>query len=143
MSEEKIYENVCVCCGANFRTRVKRNHCPICKAAIDKLGAWLAENKEMPPDDELQIMFQAYRKSALTVADKKDGATKTPRYDPTVKNLAARCLFCGRPLGTAFDEYCASCRREGFANVHKITGRTNGWDKSYCKNGKRFDRRIH
>ena len=124
MSEEKIFENVCVCCGANFRTRVKRNHCPICKAAIDKLGAWLAEQKEMPPDDELQIMFQAYRKSALTVVDKKDGATKTPRYEPTVKNLAARCLFCGRPLGTAFEEYCRPCVRDGFDNVHKVTGRT-------------------
>lgn len=141
MNEEKIIENICVCCGANFRTRVKRNHCPICKAAIDRLGAWLKGQPQMPPDEDLQTLFREWRKAELVEREKKDGATHTPRFEPPkTVNLLGRCRYCGREVDSAFLDYCKSCVYEGFANVHKITGRTNGWDKKH-RTGKRFDRR--
>lgn len=140
MSEDKKIANVCVFCGANFHTRIKREHCPICKAAKDRIEAWLVGQSEMPPDDDLQTLFQAFRKAALMDANKNDGATKTPRYEPKSLNLTGQCKFCGRTTKSAAYEYCMSCIRDGFANVHKLTGRTNGWDKKH-RTGKRFDRR--
>lgn len=36
------------------------------------------------------------------------------------------CLYCGRPTKKA---YCPLCISEGWDGVHKVTGKTNGWDK--------------
>lgn len=50
------------------------------------------------------------------------------------------CLYCGRKTGSTAYEYCRSCIVEGYANVNKVTGRTNGWDKPWLR-GKKFDMR--
>lgn len=41
-----------------------------------------------------------------------------------------RCLFCGRAVRSEKRQYCPACIRDGFNNVHIVTGRTNGWNFS-------------
>ena len=39
-----------------------------------------------------------------------------------------RCPYCGKPARRD-STYCTRCLNEGFAEVHKMFGSTNGWDK--------------
>lgn len=38
------------------------------------------------------------------------------------------CKFCGSCVHVGNNGYCRECVAAGFDNVHKMTGRTNGWD---------------
>lgn len=40
-----------------------------------------------------------------------------------------RCAYCGAILISQNGKYCTRCLLEGFCEIHKETGRTNGWDK--------------
>jgi len=44
---------------------------------------------------------------------------------------AHECPFCGKITKTA---YCEYCHRQGFDNVHKMFGTTNGWDRRKKQN---------
>ena len=41
------------------------------------------------------------------------------------------CPYCGHTTRTA---YCASCHYQGFDNVHRMFGITNGWDRRKKQN---------
>lgn len=124
----EVIVSICKCCGATIRARHSKDICSICQAAKDKLGAYLVGKHELPPDEELQTLFQAYRKSHLTGIGKLDVRTHTTRFimptDPL--NISGECRFCGRTIGNVFIDYCRFCVRDGFDNVHRITGRKGG-----------------
>lgn len=39
------------------------------------------------------------------------------------------CPYCGRKFHSANAQYCKLCIAEGMHWLHKVTGRTNGWDR--------------
>lgn len=43
-----------------------------------------------------------------------------------------RCPYCGRERILS-DGYCSSCNYYGYASIHRLTGRTNGWDAAERK----------
>lgn len=123
--QPEIIVSICKSCGAEIRARREKPLCKICEAAKNRLGAYLVGKKELPPDDELQTLFGAYRKSYLTVNGKQDIRRHEPRFVmPQVLNIEGRCRFCGAEIGSVFEDYCRPCVREGFDNVHRLTGRT-------------------
>ncbi len=40
-----------------------------------------------------------------------------------------RCRFCGNVYSVNASGYCKPCRLAGFGDLHRETGRTNGWDR--------------
>ena len=123
--QPEIIPYVCRCCGAKGLSRKVRDTCCVCVAAMDKLGAHLVGMSEPPPDSKLHMMFCEYRNEYIAAHGKEDGATVKPRLImPTEPlNMSGDCKFCGKPTGSVFKDYCQYCIREGFDNVHRLTGR--------------------
>lgn len=44
-------------------------------------------------------------------------------------NAVTTCMYCGRPTRGSNHRYCTRCLSEGFSDLHRATGKTNGWDK--------------
>lgn len=40
--------------------------------------------------------------------------------------MSNRCLYCG---ANCREKYCARCTFLRFSEIHKLTGRSNGWDR--------------
>ena len=49
------------------------------------------------------------------------------------------CPYCGRMTE---GRYCRNCQIEGWSEVHKMFGSTNGWDKREKEKGKRKSEKV-
>ena len=91
----------CVDCGEEFvRTRATSLRCPKC---------------------------QQERIHALRKASKKRCRVKANAAKAKAAAIGKVCPYCGKP--TPNEVYCDLCIEQGFDNLHKELGITNGWDK--------------
>lgn len=125
----------CECCGAVYKVMKgrppKRMICKPCASAEAEIGAQLV-GTPMPTEEWLNEVFSFVRRSFISGST--DRATKPPTFTPHVYNSAGRCYYCGKNLGTVFAGYCRSCQTNRFDNIHAMTGKTNGWDKTAFHN---------
>ena len=91
----------CVDCGEDFvRTRSTSLRCPKC---------------------------QQERIHALRKASKKRCRVKANAAKAKAAAIGKVCPYCGKP--TPNEVYCDLCIEQGYDNLHKEFGMTNGWDK--------------
>lgn len=91
----------CIDCGAEVHAyRSTTQRCPKCQALREKMQ----------------------RREGKKRARLRKKAEKTSESAPRTV-----CPYCGKP--TPNEVYCDLCLEQGFDNLHKEFGMTNGWDK--------------
>lgn len=103
-SEKTVQEHKCVDCGADLSGRHHRTQ--RCASCAKK---HLRQIQRQSRKRERQM------EKVLRKAEAESGGP------------SSRCLYCGQESRGA--DYCRFCVREGFNEVHKMFGFTNGWDK--------------
>lgn len=116
MSYEK--RKKCRWCGGWFTARSSAAEgCPACRAELNRVRCrqhWLMRTGKLAGKD--------YR---AAVAEAMRAAVEERRRE--VKSQ--RCRFCGSSSRVNASGYCVYCRLAGLDELHKATGRTNGWDR--------------
>ena len=101
-SENPVREHRCVDCGADLSGRHhKTQRCPSCAK---------------------KHLRQIQRQSRKRRREKEKMSHNAASGGPS-----SRCLYCGHEARG--EDYCRFCVQEGFNEVHKMFGITNGWDK--------------
>jgi len=67
------------------------------------------------------------------LSKKKNREKKKAELEALKKLPPKVCPFCGKKFHSRAEEYCRTCLEEGFNNVHKMFGSTNGWDRKARK----------
>ena len=109
----------CRICGDYFEA-LKRcaKHCEACRYAIklaDRHAQYRIKTGKLARED--------YR--AAVEAEVRAGVEERRRRAAANR---PRCLRCGSRYSVDSSGYCLTCRSKGLDNIHKETGRTNGWD---------------
>ena len=112
----------CAVCGRVYRGAYNSTRCPDCQKVYLRAYAWHRQNSKRKGE-------AIDNKAAHEHADRI--AREAARIDATTEG---RCLYCGKKLGNTKRKYCPPCVKNGLANVHEVTGRTNGWNKRRGKN---------
>lgn len=110
----------CRWCGAAFTARSSgARSCPECKAELNRVRCrqhWLKKTGKLANDGYRAAVAEAMRRAVE--ARRRLEAENRPR-----------CRFCGNVHGVNGSGYCKPCRLAGLDDLHKATGRTNGWDR--------------
>lgn len=114
----EIPKKTCPDCGVTFDPRTPASkRCPSCQATYaERLKARRAAERKA--DKMAKIRAKCDR-----INDKKERAAAEAAQQETVPQHP--CPYCGHMTN---HPYCNSCHREGFDNVHRMFGYTNGWD---------------
>ncbi len=103
-SEKAVQEHRCVDCGADLSgCHGRTQRCASC--AKKHLRQIQRQSRKRVREREKE------RREAKSVIDEP----------------LSRCHYCGRDAEGR--DYCVECVREGFDEVHKMFGFTNGWDR--------------
>lgn len=105
---------VCAKCGMSFIALRKHELCPVCndeKRKAYQKSYVRKENRGKP------VVQKSENKK-----DKTDNPVETKR-----EKKLTHCKFCGKL--TTIGDFCRNCKNEGFDNVFRLTGRSNGWDR--------------
>lgn len=128
----------CQVCGAEFvSTSSNGKRCSSCAKDFERIcyrlrtrydRAGLSDATELAQSETLEIMRSAIKEGIpFSVAGNK--TLRIHKSPPAVGSEPAEshpCPYCGvKTTG----EYCPRCVREGLDNVHRVTGRSNGWDR--------------
>ena len=113
-----LQDKRCGICGCAYKGAFNSKRCPDCQAVYVRAYA---------------RHRQAEKYRGKKTGDNKAAHEYAERYARAMANALAttegRCLYCGKQLGSAKHKYCSACRTNGLANVHEVTGRTNGWNR--------------
>jgi len=109
--------NTCSVCGASFEAHAKTFLvCVKCRPryniAYNRLN-YKAHKEGLPSPTRAEVAALA-----KTITPRK-------RKPKRVVRGGHPCPFCGKPTRR---QYCYECTREGYDNIHRTTGRTNGWN---------------
>ena len=99
----------CAKCGKEFIAMRKHELCPVCNAEKRK----------------------AYQKSYVRKENRGKPVVAKPEAKKPDKKPPKPCKFCGKM--TTQGDFCRNCQSEGFDNVYRFTGHSNGWDKKFTK----------
>ena len=112
-----LQDKRCGICGCAYKGAFNSKRCPDCQAVYVRAYA----------------RHRQAAKHRGEAVDNKAANEYAERYARAMANALAttegRCLYCGKQLGSAKHKYCSACRTNGLANVHEVTGRTNGWNR--------------
>lgn len=107
MQEEQAFNAKCIDCGVEFFAKKKSSvRCPSCQKKREK---------------EL-------RKKSKAASRERKMIARTTKFIPKGdQDESLRCPYCG--AYTDDGDYCDECIEQGFNELHKMFGSTNGWDK--------------
>lgn len=100
-----------------------RKTCYVCGAEFDTNGpcAYRCRKCATEAKRKLQNARNARRKAQREAAANPIVEVRIP----AVKEH--RCKFCGKKIWKS--GYCIACENDGFAEVNRMFGKTNGWDR--------------
>ena len=112
-----IQDKRCDICGRAYRGAFNSKRCPDCQAVYTRA---YARHRQAAKHRGEAVDNKAANEYADRIARETANACATTE---------GRCLYCGKKLKGDKSAYCVSCRTNGLANVHEVTGRTNGWER--------------
>lgn len=129
----------CQICGEEFvASGPNGRRCPECNKAFSRVRNYCRfrnqhragrNNGEAATADAIEAMREAVANGEKPLVEAALRIVKARSANHTAKDIGPhQCLYCGRPAYGA-EHYCAKCVKEGLDNLHRVTGRTNGWDK--------------
>ena len=111
-----IQDKRCDICGRAYRGAFNSKRCPDCQAVYTRAYCRFRNAAKARGEAVDNIAAQKY-------------ADKAAREEVMPATEGRRCLYCGKKLKGDKSAYCVSCLTNGLANVHEVTGRTNGWER--------------
>lgn len=106
----------CDICGRAYKGAFNSKRCPDCQAVYTRAYSRFRNAAKARGETVDNIAAQKY-------------ADEAAREEVMPDTGGRRCLYCGKKLKGDKSAYCVSCRTNGLANIHEVTGRTNGWER--------------
>ena len=131
-----IVARTCEICGETFKGIAQRHQCDRCKRVY--LTFYQRQSAALRRAGGARIGLENACTYATRMARAKvRGEEVAKRIEHEIRAApGARCKYCGAKLSgprvhyfAPSDGYCSRCRYFGLDNVHRVTGRTNGWDR--------------
>ena len=127
----------CQTCGTEFTASgPNAKRCPTCAPVYEKVREFCKYRNQ-----RLGVPHPAIAATEETVAAMREAVAKghpadyamtivrsRPASAPASGSASRPCPYCGRPV-FGIEEYCRKCVSEGLDNLHRVTGRSNGWDR--------------
>ncbi len=122
----KARTTVCRWCGEEFKTKSGRaKDCPACRESRIRIRNRLEQRVRLGilSRDMFAAALQSSMREAIAERKKREKAARP------------QCKFCGKVHGVDVTGFCIRCRAEGFDDVYRETGRSNGWDRKKTEKG--------